>query len=110
MPHSRPFHAHFYLSFLPCPRIHPSPTTFLHANLPTLHPILKCKLSPPPSARLLGPGRHSTTVDGFEMHMGTNYLGAFLLTLLLLPSLQQSSQVGGPPPRFCGFITGVIVE
>ncbi|KAK9813372.1 hypothetical protein WJX73_003332 [Symbiochloris irregularis] len=42
-------------------------------------------------------GAHCRTPDGFEMHMGTNYLGAFLLSLLLLPNLQQGAQ---SQPRF----------
>ncbi|XP_054152565.1 retinol dehydrogenase 13-like [Oppia nitens] len=33
------------------------------------------------------------TKDGFEMQFGTNYLGPFLLNMLLLPQLKQSSGV-----------------
>lgn len=31
------------------------------------------------------------TKNGFEMHMGTNHCGPFLLTNLLLPSLRKGS-------------------
>ncbi|KAF5396046.1 Retinol dehydrogenase 14 [Paragonimus heterotremus] len=34
---------------------------------------------------------YATTVDGFEMTMGTNYLGPFLLTRLLLPLLERGA-------------------
>lgn len=37
-------------------------------------------------------GRHSKTVDGFEMHMGTNYLGPWLLSMLLLPALHKGAK------------------
>lgn len=33
----------------------------------------------------------SFTKDGFEMHMGTNHLGHFLLTNLLVEQLKKSS-------------------
>ena len=31
------------------------------------------------------------TADGFEAHLGTNYLGPFALTMLLMPALQRSN-------------------
>ena len=38
-------------------------------------------------------GRHrAETKQGFEMSFGVNYLGAFLLTMLLLPLLERSEQ------------------
>lgn len=33
---------------------------------------------------------YAKSQDGLELHMATNYLGPFLLTMLLLPSLQRS--------------------
>ncbi|XP_067938955.1 retinol dehydrogenase 13-like [Watersipora subatra] len=34
--------------------------------------------------------KRQVTSDGFELHLGVNFLGPFLLTLLLLPKLQES--------------------
>lgn len=39
------------------------------------------------------------TVDGFECHLGTNYLGHFLMSLLLLPSLRAGAAATGRPSR-----------
>jgi NAD(P)-dependent dehydrogenase (short-subunit alcohol dehydrogenase family) len=39
---------------------------------------------------ILGPRR--TTADGFELHLGTNMLGPFALTGLLLPTIARSTQ------------------
>jgi len=42
------------------------------------------------NAGVMTGGPYSQTVDGFELHMGTNHLGHFLLTRLLLPMLKHS--------------------
>jgi len=39
------------------------------------------------------------TADGFESHMGTNHLGHFLLTLLLIPSLRAGAAACRRPSR-----------
>lgn len=38
----------------------------------------------------------STTEEGYELQMGTNCLGPFLLTKLLLPLLEKTAQISGP--------------
>jgi NAD(P)-dependent dehydrogenase (short-subunit alcohol dehydrogenase family) len=35
--------------------------------------------------------RRQVTKDGFEMQFGTNYLGRFALTMMLLPTLQRAA-------------------
>lgn len=44
---------------------------------------------------------HSHTVDGFETHFGTNHLGHFLLTNLLVPAL-----LADPPARVVNLSSG----
>ena len=49
---------------------------------------------PPRAHRALLPHRpapYKLTEEGFENHLVTNYLGHYLLTLLLLPSLEQAT-------------------
>ncbi len=42
------------------------------------------------NAGVLAPPRRQTTADGFELQFGTNYLGHFALTALLLPALRRA--------------------
>lgn len=41
----------------------------------------------------------SETVDGIESHIGTNYLGHFLLTMLLMPSMRLATKSQGRAAR-----------
>lgn len=46
------------------------------------------------NAGVMSPPQRKLTADGFELQLGTNYLGHFALTALLLPLLRQT-----PAPR-----------
>ena len=53
------------------------------------------------NAGMINEGERRTTKDGFELMFGTNALGPFALTGLLLPKLLERGTVGGAdvPPR-----------
>jgi retinol dehydrogenase 12 len=67
-------------------------SAWMSRNLPL--DVLVC------NAGLFAMGASRTeTADGLEMHMATNHLGHFLLSLLLLPSMQAASKARGRPAR-----------
>ncbi|KDD77196.1 hypothetical protein H632_c1p7 [Helicosporidium sp. ATCC 50920] len=67
-------------------------TSWLRGNRP-LHALV-C------NAGILSFGRaREETTDGFESHMGTNHLGHFLLTLMLLPRLRETGRAEKTPAR-----------
>lgn len=51
------------------------------------------------NAGVMCPPRRQQTADGFELQFGTNVLGHFALTGLLLPALQQAAAESAQPPR-----------
>jgi NAD(P)-dependent dehydrogenase (short-subunit alcohol dehydrogenase family) len=51
------------------------------------------------NAGVMAPPERFETVDGFELQLGTNYLGPFALTELLLPKLLASGADGADAPR-----------
>ncbi len=51
------------------------------------------------NAGVMAPPKRRETADGFEMQFGTNVLGHFALTGLLLPALQQAEAESGFAPR-----------
>jgi NAD(P)-dependent dehydrogenase (short-subunit alcohol dehydrogenase family) len=44
------------------------------------------------NAGVMAPPQRFTTVDGFELQFGSNFLGPFALTMLLLPRILESSR------------------
>jgi NAD(P)-dependent dehydrogenase (short-subunit alcohol dehydrogenase family) len=51
------------------------------------------------NAGVMAPPRRLETIDGFELQFGTNVLGHFALTALLLPALQQAAAESTDRPR-----------
>lgn len=59
------------------------------SNLTTHYPYLDVLLN---NAGIVAGGKRETTPDDFELTMGVNYFGPFLLTYLLLPHLLRAPQ------------------
>ena len=51
------------------------------------------------NAGVYAPAKRGETEDGFELQMGTNVLGHFALTALLLPALDRAAGSADLPPR-----------
>jgi len=51
------------------------------------------------NAGVMAPRRRLETADGFELQFGTNVLGHFALTALLLPLLDMAAEVSAERPR-----------
>jgi NAD(P)-dependent dehydrogenase (short-subunit alcohol dehydrogenase family) len=51
------------------------------------------------NAGVMAPRRRQETADGFEIQFGTNVLGHFALTALLLPALERAAEAGTQRPR-----------
>jgi NAD(P)-dependent dehydrogenase (short-subunit alcohol dehydrogenase family) len=51
------------------------------------------------NAGVMAPPRRLQTADGFELQFGTNVLGHFALTALLMPALEQASAASLDRPR-----------
>src|SRR3984957_9186951 len=51
------------------------------------------------NAGVMAPPKRLETADGFELQFGTNVLGHFALTALLLPALERAAAQQAAPPR-----------
>jgi NAD(P)-dependent dehydrogenase (short-subunit alcohol dehydrogenase family) len=51
------------------------------------------------NAGVMAPPKRLETVDGFELQFGTNVLGHFALTALLMPALEQAAAASPDRPR-----------
>jgi NAD(P)-dependent dehydrogenase (short-subunit alcohol dehydrogenase family) len=51
------------------------------------------------NAGIMAPPRRLQTADGFELQFGTNVLGHFALTALLMPALEQAAAASHDRPR-----------
>jgi NAD(P)-dependent dehydrogenase (short-subunit alcohol dehydrogenase family) len=51
------------------------------------------------NAGIMAVPRRTETADGFEMQFGTNVLGHFALTGLLMPALTRTAAISSEPPR-----------